>query len=1017
MNWLKFLVGRKLIIGLFSIFIVLVGAFSINKLDVELMPDITFDMAVVNIYAGEVPAIDVEDLITTPIEQRLSSINEIDSYTSTSAIGYSNITIVFESGAGDKGFQDVEAIVNSMKSELPFIEDSYVFQMGMGSPYEHFLDIYGGEMTEMAAFAEEIVKPRLESLPEVGEVLIFGNVQEEVVLELIQDKLEEHRVDPQQIMYFLNEEDKRISVGEFEHGSDIVTVRWDTQISSIDTIKYLPIPTQTGIIKLKDIANVKIDSPETSSGSWKNGDPNYLSVQIARSGSATAVSLSDAVRAEVDKIYEEGLVNGFQFEELMSGGQFIQNSIDDVKRNVLIGGLLALLVVLLFLRNFRAMLVIGIAIPLSILLTFTTMFFLEYSINMFSLIALGLGIGMMVDAAIVILEAIYRKLQEGKPRLEAVIDGTKEVSTAVIASMLTTVVVFLPIGIMGGEIGDFMMLLAVVIIVTLVSSVLVSFTIIPVLAHAFVKVKASQEKKEAKIIRLYGKLIAWITKKKWRRWVVVFGFFLMFVGSIIVGSQAIKFNLLPDIYQRQAEFILTLEKGVTPEDHKAISNALHEGLKDMDDIKDYIAITMTNDLLYSFVNMTPEETATLSQEKVNENIRELLEELQEEYPIKDTSMLAMFGADASPVQIKVKGQDLELMQEKVEEIIEGLTKMDDLFEIGHSMEHMQAELKLVIDEEKIEDAGLVPSQIRNQLQLATAKQPIGQMFLDGKNLPIMLTTDHDITTTKDLEKIEIQTFEGIKKLSDFVSFETIESPIEIYHDNGERIITVRANYDGGDLGSINREVQAMLNDIDRSGLSITTGGDLSEQDEVFQDLILIFFIALFLVYVVMAVQFNSLSHPFVIMSIIPLTIVGVILGVVITQVEFSVMSGMGVVMLIGIVLNNAILLIDRTKQLRQQEIAIGEALIQAGKNRMRPIFLTTLTTAAGMLPLALATGGSSAFQAPMATVVISGLLFATMITLILIPAVYLIFDDVFGWPKRSKARKRSKMIEINHLEQ
>lgn len=486
----------------------------------------------------------------------------------------------------------------------------------------------------------------------------------------------------------------------------------------------------------------------------------------------------------------------------------------------------------------------------------------------------------------------------------------------------------------------------------------------------------------------------------------------MFIGSIFLGSSAIKFNLLPDIYQRQAEVLLTLDKGLTPADHSEIADAIHQGLKDMDDIKDYIVISMTNDMMYSFVNMTPEKEATLSQEKVNENIRELLELLQEDYPIKDTSMLGMMGIDSSPVQIKVSGQDLQVMQDKVKEIEQGLEEIEGLYEIGNSMQYMLMEQYLVIDEEKVRDAGLLPSNIREQVQLVTTKQPIGELLLDGQQLPIMLTLDNEIVSTDDLSEIEILTPFGTEKLSEFASLERRESPIEIYHDNGERTITVRANYDGDDLGSINREVQDMLREIERSGLTINTGGDLSQQQEVFMDLVYIFFIGIFLVYVVMAVQFNSFVHPFVIMSIIPMTIVGVILGVVITQVEFSAMSGMGVVMLIGIVLNNAILLIDRTKQLRQQGEGIGEALIQAGKNRMRPIFLTTFTTAAGMLPLALATGGSSAFQAPMATVVISGLLFATIITLILIPAVYLIFDDIFGWPKRIRARRRANQESV-----
>ncbi|MDQ0340695.1 HAE1 family hydrophobic/amphiphilic exporter-1 [Caldalkalibacillus uzonensis] len=1008
MNWLSVLIKRKIIVGLFLALILVVGGYAVTKLNVELMPDVTFDAAIVNVYAGEKPVLDMEEQITNPLEEQIASLQHVDSFTSTTSIGQTSITVMFEEGKGDEAFPELEAVVNRLKGEVPDVDEVYAFQFSMNSPFDYFLDLYGGSLDEMTVFAHDVLKPRLEALPEVREVQLLGTVQEEIVITLHEQRMRDYQVDAQQIIQLIPQEDQNVSLGEIDKDGQQVTLRWDTKLKTIEDLKKLPVPTAEGIIELDDMADIKIEQPEVIAAAWKNGDPNYISVQVGRSTQATDIDLSEAVRAEVQKMKEEGLINGFQLEELASKGEFIRSSIEDVTRNVLIGGVLAIAIVLLFLRHVRTTLIIGIAIPSSILLTFASMWFLDYSINMLTLIGLGLGIGMMVDAAIVILESIYRKLQEGFPRLQAVVEGTKEVATAVLASMLTTVVVFVPIGIMSGELGKIIVILSVVIVVTLLSSVLISFTVIPVLAHQWIKLKKnSTHSRESRLLNRYGTFIHWMAQKKRRRWSVVCLFFFVFVGSLFLLTQ-VPTTVMPDVYDRQAELLITLERGTTPAEQREIAEQLHLKMQKIDEVKDYMVVIFSSDMMYMFVNMTPEEEAVRAQDEINQDILQAIESLQEQYPIEASSTMGFAGMDAYPVQVKIKGHDLDQLLALSENIMNKLEQIEGLTEIQHSLGKMVEEQQMMIDEEKVTESGLLPSALRQQIQMAMSKQPIGHMYVNGTYLPIMLTNDQDINTAQDLEKMKIMTSLGEKAVGDFIQLEQISVPVEIDHDNGDRVVTVLANYEGEDLGSINRQVQAAIQELERpTGYSIELGGQLSQQMEAFTELLYIFLIALFLVYLVMAIQFNSLIHPVVVMSIIPLTLTGVILGLFITQQELSVMSGMGIVMLAGIVLNNAILLIDRTKQLRQQNMERGAALAEAGKNRMRPIFMTTLTTVAGMLPLALATGSSSAYQAPMATVVISGLLFATLITLILIPAVYMIAEDIIGWPKRWLAKRRT----------
>ncbi|SDI42631.1 efflux RND transporter permease subunit [Alteribacillus bidgolensis] len=1013
MRWLRFIVKRKILIGLMAVLAVMIGSYAVFELNKELLPDIKMDGAYVEIRAEDLPAIEMERTITSPLEQKLQGIDGLEDIHSTTTIGRTTFQITFEEGSGDDSFQEVESIVNASASKNQDINNTEALQYGTTQDYEFYMDVSGGDMDEMTNFVKDVLKPRLEELPEVREVDLGGTTEQQMNIEFNQEEIKNMGLDVLQVTDAIQQTNHAAALGQLNEDNDSPSLRWNTTLESIEDVENIKIPVQDEFIELKEIAEISLDQMDNSSFVWKNGSKDFVFAQVGRASDVTQIDMADAVREEIQNIREEGLVNDFDIHEVVAQADYVQNSIDGVTNNVLLGGIIAIVMLFLFLRNVRATFIVGISIPTSILLTFAAMWMFDYSINILTLIGLGLGIGMMVDSSIVILESIYRKKELGLPPLEAVIEGTKEVATAVIASMLTTIVVFLPIGLIGGEMGQFMIMLSAVVAITLISSVLVSFTLIPSLSEKFLKLqKRKRKKQDGILLNGYSDLISRIVKKKRYSAAVIGVFVFMFAGSLMF-VQKIPMTIMPDMFNRYAELMVDLETGVTPDNKKEIVSSLNDTLSSIEDVESSYVLD-NGSVFYTIINMTKDDEITRDQKEVNEEILRSLRELEDSHPIENVQDV-MSGEAGAPVQVNIKGEDFEKLQTIADDFIKELEETDGVVGVTNSMERTSPELMIELNEEEIEEAGLSQTQIRQFMEQAFFMMPLGEMTIDKENIPLTAQWDEQINSASGLLDLDVSTGEGEESLSRFVQLTRIERPNEISHVNGERSLSVTADIEETDLGTINRDVQQIINDFDTpAGYSISAAGDLEQQQELIQEMLFVLGIAIFLVYLVMAVQFNHLIHPIIVMSVIPMTFVGAVLGLLITQRELSIMSGMGVIMLIGIVLNNAILLIDRTNQLRRQEYSVREALIEAGRNRIRPILMTTLTTAGGMLPLALASGTAGNYQAPMATVIISGLLFASLITLLLIPAVYRLFTAAgTGFGKWSRKKKQTEAAEEN----
>lgn len=1008
----RFLLKRKIIVGLFVSFILIFGLYSFMKLDKELFPKITFDQAMVLIETDDMPATDVEKMVSEPIEKALDDIEDVDNYESSSTIGNSVFSIMMKQDKGEEVTKEIESTITGMQDQLPGVSDITVMQVSTENPYEFNINVSGESIQEMSDFSSNILKPRLESLPEVREVALAGLEEKEIIVKLKSEKLIEFGIQQEDVIHTIQQNNVNESIGEFENDKDS-TIRWNTTLETADDIKEIQLQTSEGLKSITDIADVEEETSEQAQLAWKNGNPDFILVQIGRSNGATQIDMTEAVRAEVEAIKQEDLQDNLKIEEIAAQADYVSNAIDGVSGNIIIGGLIAIIVLMLFLRNTRATLIVTLSIPSSILLTILTMGVMDISLNLASLIGLGLGIGMMVDASIVVLESIYKKKEQGYPNVKAVIDGTKEVATAVISSMLTTIVVFLPIAILDDDIGKVVFTLAIVVAITLISSMLISFTLIPVMSENFLKLKKRKQKnisraKKIGLIEKYGNILRWLTKKKRRRFSVISLFIIVFISSFFLLTK-IPMSVMPDIFDRYSELIVDLDTGVTPQERAEIAEAVDKKIKKVDDVETNIVIDNI-DSLVTIINMTPEEEKTAEQHEINENILRGLRELEDDYPILSISTTTEEGS-SFPVQLEVSGDDFDTLQTLGNDLADKLQKIEGISFTKSEANELDEEMAIVLNRKQLEKDDLSTEAIYQQMHGLFAKVPIGEVLKNQKTTPIFLENDVTIGESDDLLAHEIMTPHGKEELSKYIALEKVSAPTQIDRKDGTRYIRVLADIEGRDLGSINRDIQQLIKDFKTDeGYSVAVSGDLQQQQDMATDLLVIFGISLFLVFVVMAIQFNSLKHPLIILSIIPLTITGVLVGLFITQKDLNIMSGIGVIMLVGIVLNNGILLIDRIKQQRNNGMDVDDAMVDAGKDRIRPIFMTTLTTVGGMLPLAFATGASSGYQSPLAVVIISGLLFSTFITLLLIPAIYLTFEDIGNGLKKLFSRK--KKVEI-----
>ena len=996
----NFSISRRITTAMIVLLVVLIGIISFSRLNVDLYPDITFPgAAIVTSYSGVGPE-EMENLITKPIESSVSTVTGVKSVSSTSDTGQSTIVTEFEWGTDmDFAVLDLRQQIDLISGFLPDeADDTLIFKFDPAMFPILSYGITGNQnLAELKTEVEDNIAPRLERLPGVAQVNLEGGLTREILVSLEGDKLYNYGIDFSTVNGILAQENVNVSAGEIQRGDRNLLIRTMGKFDTIDDIRDINIPTGNGsTVKLSDLGTVRDTYAERTTISRVNGNSS-IGLSIQKQTDANTVQTANAVKAEIENIKNE-------YDELniitaMDQSEFIENAIDSVQRNALIGGLLAVLILFIFLRNIRSTIVIATAIPVSIIATFVLMYFADLNINIISLGGLALGVGMLVDNAIVVLENIYRYRSMGVGKIEAAKEGSSEVGMAITASTFTTIVVFLPVFFVEGIAARLFKELALTVSFSLFASLAVALTLIPMLASTFLKVSQKDLERESKqgfVTRNYKRMLGFSLN---HRWIIVLILVVLLAGSIaLVPSIGTEF--LPESDQGQFTISYDLPASTVLSQTDNVAQYIENLLVSIPEVKtifssvgsaDMMGTSTSSDAGTITVLMKDLEERDRSTNQIMEEVRQRLSLPDVNFEVSTQSGIGGMGG-GKPINIKLKGNDFDVLEEYTTRAREEMENIEGLREISDSFEEGRPELRIQLNRSLVSQFGLNARQIANTVRTAVRGSVATRYEVAGDEYDIRVQLrESDLNSVTQLSNLNINTPSGAKvPLKRFAELEVETGPNEILRIDQERYAEINSDLFGVDLGTAVERIQNRLNENIElpEGYEFSYEGQFQDLQSSFQSLAFAFLLAVVLVYMVMASQFESLIHPLIIMFTVPLAIIGVILGIYITDSTLSVASLIGLITLAGIVVNNAIVMVDYINHLRREKKEKNAAILEAAAVRLRPIMMTALTTILGLIPLSLGRGDGGELAQPIAVVVISGLTFATFLTLFIIPIFY-----------------------------
>ncbi|MCK9484251.1 MAG: efflux RND transporter permease subunit [Candidatus Marinimicrobia bacterium] len=1023
MNIARGPVNRPILTTVVFIIIIILGGVSFNRLSIDLMPEIEYPtISVVTNYSNVGPQ-EIEESITRPVEQALAAVQGAEEITSTSSEGVSVVRVLFNWGTDlDVATDDIRDRIDRIIGRLPEDIDRPMIRKFDISTFPIMnLGVFSGmSPLELRQIVEDQIKYRLERVPGVASVDIRGGLYREIHVDLYADKVKALNIAPEAVLAALGKENRNIPAGIYKKGNYEILVRTLGQYHNLDEIRNTVVTVRNGApIRISDVAEVQ-DSWEEVTRLVRINGQDALRIAINKQSGANTVNVAEAVNAEIERINRD--IPQIRVLTLMDTSVYIKNSIRNVGNSLLVGGFLAIFILFIFLRNFSSTIIISTAIPISIIATFGLMYFGGFTLNTITFGGLALGIGMLVDNAIVVLENIYRHRESGVDLKQSSLIGTQEVWSAIVASTLTTVVVFFPVIFIRGVSGIMFQQMAYVVSFSLLCSLVVALTLIPMLSSRFLRFQPVQHYKNEnrlhriyayseetfrKIEKAYTRLLRWALNHKKT---VIFTALGLLIGAIIL-TRFIGVELMPATDEGDVRVNLEMAVGTRLElvDRavKTVEEVITQNVPEM--------VSMVANIGGGFwgsgshtadvrINLVPRGKRKRSSEQIANELRSMLRNLPgvmvRTRAGQGFFIMRMGTSSANSVNVEVRGYDLETanhLARQIESIVKTIPAITDT---RISRQEGSPEQVIRIDRQKAADLGLDVSRIGDALQTAVGGTQASYYREGGKQYKILVRlSEADRQNLNELLDLTVVNNRGEPVvLRNVVRVINQEGPVSIERKDQERIITIEANFTGRDMGSVVNDIRRQLRYIPiPKDFVILFGGDYEEQQKAFRELLLGMILALFLIYLVMAGQFESFRDPFVVLFAIPVALIGIVIILVLTGTIFSMQAFIGCIMLAGIVVNNAILLVDYTNQLRRiHGMQLVEAVQLAGSRRLRPILMTTLTTVLGLLPLALGLGEGGETQAPLGRVVIGGLLSSTLITLVLVPVIYSIFEKRLG---------------------
>ncbi len=1013
-------VRRPVFMVMTTLVVVILGLVSLTRLQIDLLPSIELPTLTVRTgYQGASPVV-MERLVTQIVEEIVATVPGVKEIVSESSEGNSSVRVSFTWGTDiDTAAVDVQATLQNEVSELPdnitgprvvkFDVDSFpVVLMGISSSLDPV------ELTELI---EDQIRNRFARIPGVAQVDPWGGFHREVRIELDPDRLRALGLPLDQVLRAIRDANLDMPAGKIEQGQYQVTLRAPAEFTSIDQIRDTVIAQrERAVVKIGQIAKVKDTYRKLERIIRVNGERG-LRVAIRKQSGDNTVEVAKRVLAEIDAVNRA--FPQLRIIPVINQGNFIERSIRNVAQSVLYGSLLAVLVLLFFLRNLRTTLVISLAIPISVIATFALLYFGGFTLNLMTLGGLALGVGMMVDSSVVVMENVFRRHQEDRetPRVAAV-QGTREVGGAIIASTVTTLVIFLPLIFLRDVTGVLFKELAYVIMFSLFCSLLVSLTLVPMLASRLLAQPHERPTESARWKqRLLRRTDSWLRRLenayrdllRWslrRRSAVLWAAIALF-GSSLLLAPMIGTEFLPPSDEGEVRITGDMEPGTRLE-------LVDEQTRKMEKIV-YDAVPETVSSVVTVVtssrraggasqgqirlSLVPAAQRKRSNSRIASDLRRRLDGKIAGMKVRTRApqgqfLLERLLASEEGVVVEVRGFDLDTLDALSRRIVESITGVAGITDVDISRKAGIPELGIRVDREKVANLGLSVRDVTGVIETAMAGSEAGEYRVRGNSYRILLQLeDAERRSLDEVLDLTLNTESGEQvALRNLVQVARDRGPILIDRKDQQRLVSIRANVAGRDLGSVARDVQARLDQIARpTGYDLRIAGNFEEQQKAFRELLIALALALILVYMVLASQYESLRDPVVVMGSVPLAAVGVLLILFLTGTTLNLQSFIGCIMLGGIVVNNAILLVDQAGQLRRAGSSARDAVAEAGRRRLRPILMTTLTTILALLPLALGIGEGADAQAPLARAVIGGLTASTLVTLVLIPVVYAMF--------------------------
>lgn len=1016
----EFSVKHPIFTIMLTLIVIVLGAVSFSRLPIDLMPDVTYPtLSIQTSYTNASPE-EIEELISRPIEAALSAVPGVENIFSTSSEGSSNVRVTFSWGTNlDAAANDIRDRLDRVIPILPEdVERPRLRKFDLAS----FPILILGASSEldpiqMRRILDDQVQYRIERVPGVASVDIWGGFQREIQVNLYPDKIKSIGLPLDYILSKIRSENVDVPAGTIERGNFDVLIRIPGIYSSLEELRNTVIAIREGVpIQLKEIASVEDTFEKIRRIVRINGKPG-IRLSVNKQSGKNTVDIARGVLREIERIQQD--IPQIQLIPMIDTSEYIQRSIRNVGQAALFGGLLAVLVLLIFLRSFRSTTIIAAAIPISIIATFALIYFGGFTLNIVTLGGLALGIGMLVDNSIVVLENTCRLQESGESPLKAAVNGSSEVSSAIIASTLTTMAVFLPMVFVRGMAGVMFKQLAYVVSFALLCSLVVALTLIPMLSSRILntsiiqpstgktlkhKFLISSKQFFTRMENSYKDIIHYSLNHR----LLVLGIAaLLLIGSLFL-MRLVGTEFMPAADEGEVRVSVEMDVGtrvgVMDEKFQTITSIIKKEVPEAENMVESIGGSSWRTGSHRGdinISLKPESERSRSSEEIAAAIRPKLANIPGVIVRTRAGqglfiMRRMGTSDSDRVELEIRGYDLEtaqLLSEQVKQVVE---KVEGITDARLSRETGNPEELIIIDRQKAADMKLTVSQIANTIQTILSGSRASDYRERGKEYWIRVKVkDSEQMNLNDLLDLTLTNTEGQPVvLRNVVQVRPRSGPVRIERKDQERIIRVYANTSGRDMGSILAEVRERLRSIPVArDFNIIFAGDYEEQQKAFRELLLSLALALMLVYMIMASLYESIRDPFVVMFSVPLAIIGVVLILFLTKTTFNVQSYIGCIMLGGIVVNNAILLVDHTNLLRRRDgMPMREAIEEAGRRRLRPILMTAMTTIMALLPLAIGLREGGEAQAPMARAVIGGLLSSTLITLVIVPVVYSIFE-------------------------